>query len=652
MLSRTAEAFFWIGRYFERAEYAARTIRVHHQIMLEHPDPARRERTWARLLAMGGDLETYQQAMGRLEMREALLYLAFDRENPNSLFSCIRLARENARTVQDQLSSEVWHHLNTRYLHLLDVDPTRFLMEPAHILQEIRDAGYTFAGLLSSTMLHDDRLAFCMLGRYVERAGRTIRLLNSGALTDHAQGSPGVTVFQDWVAVLRSASAYEAYRKTYRSSPEPAKIVEFLVLNPDFPRSVRFCAVQIREWLDVVRGTERRGEPARLTGQLAADMTYATVTDLYAQGLATCLEELQERLDTLSTSLGRTYFRQGDTTDLAPTPVQPVVRPVPRRIARAATIRQSILRVRQDFRYRYEAPVSGVRTLVRLVPNQRYGHQQLLDLHWHLEPPGEVRQHIDAFGNHVWQFDHDQIDRELVGHVEMVIQKQAPLDHGGQVFLHGVSPETESRAVDDAEFMALTPLVDQSDALVSLAHRLVREHPLVLDRAEAIVRTVGSKLRYRSGSTTVHTRASEAFAQGEGVCQDFSHVTLSLARLSGIPARYVSGYLPAEGLMHAWVELLVPDPETGASLWVAYDPTHHRRVDETYVTVAIGRDYQDIAPTGGFYTGTAVNALEVRVVARVEDSRTLDSGTSFATQEHVARTWQDMVATQQQQQQQ
>jgi transglutaminase-like putative cysteine protease len=390
----------------------------------------------------------------------------------------------------------------------------------------------------------------------------------------------------------------------------------------------------------------------RVLGQLAADMTYATVADLYSQGLVTCLEGLQERLDIFSSSLGRTYFRQGDTSDLTPTPKNPVVRSIPRRNTRATTIQQAILRVRQEFRYRYEAPVSGVRTMVRLVPNQRYGTQQLLDLHWHLDPPGEVRQHVDAFGNHVWQFDHDQIERELVGHVEMVLQKQSPLDHEGRVVLHGVSPETESRAVDDAEFLALTPLVDQSDALVSLATRLEREHPLVLDRAEAIVRAVGSRIRYTSGQTTVQTRASEAFALGQGVCQDFSHVTLALARLAGIPGRYVSGYLPAEGLMHAWVELLVPDPETGTSLWIAYDPTHHRRVDETYVTVAIGRDYQDIAPTGGFYTGTALNSLEVKVVARVEDSRSIDGGTTLGYHEYVARTWQDMVATQQQQQQQ
>ena len=121
--------------------------------------------------------------------------------------------------------------------------------------------------------------------------------------------------------------------------------------------------------------------------------------------------------------------------------------------------------------------------------------------------------------------------------------------------------------------------------------------------------------------TDVATRASEAFAQGAGVCQDFTHVMLAMCRLAGLPARYVSGYLPAEGVMHAWAEVLVSDPATGRDLWVAYDPTHDRRVDETYVTVAIGREYQDVAPTSGFYTGMAANHLAVKVTAKLENRR-------------------------------
>ena len=122
--------------------------------------------------------------------------------------------------------------------------------------------------------------------------------------------------------------------------------------------------------------------------------------------------------------------------------------------------------------------------------------------------------------------------------------------------------------------------------------------------AESVMNRITS---YNVCYTKLLRTASEAMALGSGVCQDYTHIMLAVCRLAGLSARYVSGLLPGEGQMHAWVEVLLPGAAQRPPTWVGYDPTHQRRCDERYITVAVGRDYQDIAPTSGYYEGEAAN---------------------------------------------
>jgi uncharacterized alpha-E superfamily protein/transglutaminase-like putative cysteine protease len=624
MLSRTAEAFFWMGRYIERAEYTARTANVHQQVLLEHPDPAYQADTWARLLDMSGDLLAYQERHGRLDSRSALEYLAVDPGNPNSLVSCVAAARENARTIQDQLSSEVWYHINRFYLEVSGLSRQDFWADSHGILRHVRDTGYTLSGVISHTMLHDERLAFFRMGRDIERAGRTLRLLLTPALLEATAEPGGISEFQERVAVLKSASAYEAFRKTYRGGLDAVKIVEFLLLSDRFPRSVRFSARNLRAMLGLVTSghSDGRSEPERLTGQFAADLEYVSLADVIANGIETYLQGLVTRVAHLSDCYGRAYFRYTDSPGV-PTAILPQRRrPFPRPEA-PTTVVQAILRVRHDFTYRYSAPVEHVRTIVRLTPPQRYGRQRLLDVKWVLEPQGDFRQHVDAFGNPVWQLDHAHIDQELKGSIEMLVENHAVYHAEGALALRGIDPDDEEGIAGPAEYGSLTSLVDTSEALLAIAQRARAEHAAPMARVEVLLKEVHGRMRFETGLTTVQTTASEAFGLGRGVCQDFAHVMLSLCRGAGVSARYVSGYLPAEGVMHAWVEVLIDDPSTGQARWIAYDPTHGRRVDETYVTVAVGRDYRDIAPTSGFYSGSAENVLTVRVSTRIEQRHPL-----------------------------
>lgn len=256
---------------------------------------------------------------------------------------------------------------------------------------------------------------------------------------------------------------------------------------------------------------------------------------------------------------------------------------------------------------------------MRLAPPQHYGKQRRLDIRWQMDPPSDYRHFTDAFGNLVWQLDHPHIENEILCTIEMRVETQAWYLIDGTLALQGLAPQESDCTVEAAEFTQLTRLVDRSDSLAHMARRSQDRGLTPCELAETFLHQVHTHMRYESGRTHVGTTAAEAFLQKAGVCQDYAHVMLALCRLSGLPARYVSGYLPGEGQMHAWIEILLPVGPQGNQHWVSYDPTHQRRCDERYLTVAIGRDYEDIAPTSGYYSGHATNRLDMSVSVIMED---------------------------------
>lgn len=241
-----------------------------------------------------------------------------------------------------------------------------------------------------------------------------------------------------------------------------------------------------------------------------------------------------------------------------------------------------------------------------------------------MDPPADYRHFSDAFGNLVWQLDHTKIEKEIACTVEMRIETQALYHTDNSLCLQGINTQESDCMVKPEEFTHLTKLVDDSDVLSQMARRSKERGLPASELAESFMHQVHAHMRYEPGRTHVGTTASEAFTQAVGVCQDYTHVMLSLCRLAGLPARYVSGYLPGEGQMHAWVEVLLPVGLQNTPIWVSYDPTHQRRCDERYITVAIGRDYQDIAPTSGYYSGVSANHLYVGVSVVMETHGSAD----------------------------
>ncbi|WP_455378617.1 alpha-E domain-containing protein [Petrachloros mirabilis] len=619
MLSRTAESCFWIARYTERAEYSARLINVHYQLLLESPNKQDQIAIWRWYLESTGQTGLYEERGQPLETPLVMQFLTLDRANPNALVNLISAARENARGIQDQLSSEVWHHINRVHLDWRDYTPASIATTPHRVLSEVQDTCYTLHGIMASTMLHDEGWTFYRLGKDIERANHTARLLVHPILLRTSPESAELSDLHQCVAILKSASAYEAYRKVSRSVVLPEKIVEFLLLNQYFPRSVRFCASALRQHIERLRdqttGVSSR-EPARLVGQMAADLDFVTMEEIHEIGLEYFLTEILRQLDRITTAVSRTYFRSSDPQDVRISS--------PRRHLRLehheAPVHdvKAMLSARLQFNYTYDAPVTNVRTIMRVAPHQHYGRQRRLDVRWHMAPPADYRHYTDAFGNLVWQMDHARVEKEITCTVDMRVETEAGYLSDGTLALQGSDPQATDCTVASSEFTRLTHLVDRSDALVRLADRL-RGGGGSLDKlTEAILHHVHAALRYERGRTHVKTSAAEAIALGSGVCQDYTHVMLAVCRLAGLPARYVSGMLPGEGQMHAWVEVLLPGTGQKLPMWVGYDPTHQRRCDERYITVAIGRDYLDIAPTSGFYEGEAKNRLDMAVSVVME----------------------------------
>jgi uncharacterized alpha-E superfamily protein len=325
MLSRDADACYWIGRYVERAEATARMVDVHYHAALESTDAADIPMRWQSILAISDGAEGYyERYSGELD-RDVLHYFGFDRENPNSILRIWTNARENARSIREQISSEMWESLNVAYLNLRSWNVDRVLETGPHaFFQDVKDASHLFQGILNRTMMMGEARDWLDTGRFLERAGQTARLLDvkyhdllpAGTIrTDGFAPDPyavgGVLDTHGWIAVLKSVSAFEMYRKTHRDGIRPASVVGFLVTNAQFPSSVRHGIDRVDRALRRISGNSSgapSNAPERLAGRLLADLTYTQSHEIISEGLHEFLQGVQGRCDALGNAIMQTYL--------------------------------------------------------------------------------------------------------------------------------------------------------------------------------------------------------------------------------------------------------------------------------------------------------------------------------------------------------
>jgi len=249
--------------------------------------------------------------------------------------------------------------------------------------------------------------------------------------------------------------------------------------------------------------------------------------------------------------------------------------------------------VHQHFRYDYPGPVRELTQRLLIVPPDVYGDQKCIMHHLDVsEHAAKTASEVDEFGNHVIRLRIPSIERSVDFEAWIVVERSA--DYGPHMLPGDV--------LGDARYLEPSELTRPDDALRQVAATLSsgEQQPIVL--AGRINDWVHNALSYAHGATDIHTTAAQALALGRGVCQDYAHIMLTLCRLCGLAARYVSGHLLGEGGTHAWVEALVAAPERpGEAVALAFDPTHGCETDLHYITVAVGRDYYDVAPTSGTF---------------------------------------------------
>jgi len=310
MLSRVADSLYWMARYIERAEHTARLLAVKLESMIEQ-SPEDADASWTRLLAALSSEEHVDTAPDAFAITKAL---AFDRANPSSLVSSLRAARDNARQIREQLSTEVWEHINRLYLRTQSATiDAIWVHQPARFFRDILEDLFTLGGVTYTTLRHGEGWHFLELGRAIERAQLVSRLLDIhfGVIAPGYSGEqPPPPKYFDWLVLLKFCSAFEPYCKEYTAAVQPEKIAEFLLFDAEFPHSVRFSVERIVEALNAVAPgapQSRRAACGRLAGRLKAAVDFGQIDELTGGSIDTFLVNISRQCEDIHKAVFAAY---------------------------------------------------------------------------------------------------------------------------------------------------------------------------------------------------------------------------------------------------------------------------------------------------------------------------------------------------------
>ncbi len=320
MLSRVAESIFWMSRYTERAENVARFIDVTLNLSLEQGNAGPNQ--WDALVYTTGDQDLFKELYGVANQENVIKFLTFDEKNPNAIITCLRNARENARTSRDIISSQMWEELNKFYLLVQNAGRDGMALgSPYEFFGKIKQAGYSLEGVTTGTMSHGEAWHFSRLGSMVERADKTSRILDVKyflLLPDVNDVGTPVDIMQ-WGMLLKSASALEMYRKQY-GRLERTNVVEFLVLNRYFPRSIHFCISRAEQSLLSItdgRAGAYNNKAEQMLGRTRSELDYLSLDDIMEQGLHEFIDAFQLRLNQVGDAIFQTFFAKEPPADKA-----------------------------------------------------------------------------------------------------------------------------------------------------------------------------------------------------------------------------------------------------------------------------------------------------------------------------------------------
>jgi uncharacterized alpha-E superfamily protein len=308
MLSRVAESLYWTARYIERAESASRLAAVNFQALLD----GARAGAWDDVVRITGEATLFLSVYPDGGDGAALAFLLSHPANPNGVLACLSRARENARGVREQISSEMWEHLNRLYFLARGFGEAARKDGPYAFFRQVREGSQAFEGIAAATMTHGDAYEFIRLGQYLERAATTVRILAVRYEEVRILEDGAAATSLELMTLLKSCGAFEPFRRHHASQLQAGPVAEYLLMSPIFPRAVRFCLERAARAVAAVgdparQGTEKLDPPGRLLGRLRSSLAYLDVEDALAR-LRPLLDELLRGIHQVGDEVTRTYF--------------------------------------------------------------------------------------------------------------------------------------------------------------------------------------------------------------------------------------------------------------------------------------------------------------------------------------------------------
>jgi uncharacterized alpha-E superfamily protein len=301
MLSRVADSLYWMSRYFERANHCARVLEANYNLML-NPSKLSTEERWHRIMASLG----ITPADGPIDPQRAMIKLTSDAHSESSILSCIGESRENAGQVREQISSEMWEGLNSLYHKVTQASAKMETgSDSMRLVEAVREGSYQFHGLTDATMNHGEGWQFIQLGKYMERSCALPVLL------DAYFSRTGETDALDWVGLLASCAAFESYCKVYTADLKPDSMAEFLLLNPEFPYSVRYAVERMGAAISAISQTsftQATSQIERIAGRLRASLAYSQIGEIMIGGVHRYLNDVIDQCNSLHAAVHVVYI--------------------------------------------------------------------------------------------------------------------------------------------------------------------------------------------------------------------------------------------------------------------------------------------------------------------------------------------------------
>jgi uncharacterized alpha-E superfamily protein/transglutaminase-like putative cysteine protease len=629
MLSRVADSLYWMGRNIERAENNARILSVQLIQMLESSEEEiLANHDWEiifEICASKASFEPFNQHQESYgDAGDAIIqYLSFAEDNPNSIANCVRLARENARFTRNHLPNDFWEIWNGFYLYTQQARSTHGSKKDIQqFLQQMKMTSLTAQGDIESSMSRGAAYRFIKIGKWLERAEKTARILNVICNINgrNENGHPDENYYY-WRSALQLVNGYEAYLKQFPPLMDSKTVLSFLVADDTFPRSIRYCMNHVR---DAIRELEN-GKVTQFSWEMYASLDAlmdefdeVKIKELNSDELSIFLDQFQNSCNEIGRIFAKTYYL-----------IEPV--PLIGKDGNAGFRRQYQNTGARSFMkyqivhtntFEYETAVDQSMNTIRLKPLTDEC-QRLVAYRADILPASLTKEHTDLWGNQVETFFIPE------QHYLLEVKTTSVVSIQRSPFIHRIDYSPEMEAIFHSELFRHHYLAYLNDT--GYTYLLPHQVQEVVDEIGKIdnpvqfsidvMRYLFEKFTYNGDSTNVDTKAQESFELKRGVCQDTTHVMLGILRAKNIPARYVSGYLyvgedsalRGDSATHAWVEVMVP----GIG-WVGLDPTNNVEALENHIRVGTGRDYADVSPLQGVYRG-GNQTLDVRVSVTLID---------------------------------